>query len=135
MYKITVDRGHALVRIEMDAMLDVADSARLVSDLIAQITNARLESYALILDVSQCPVQSQEMIAAMGQHLTQMKRVRAIGIVTGTMLARVQVRRIFSQPFTRFTSTYEEALRWVLSGTEPGAASPAARTQEKLSES
>lgn len=124
MYKITVDRGHALVKIEMRAMLDVADSARLVSELIAQITEARLESYALILDISQCPVQSQEMIAAMGQHLTLMKRVRAIAIVTGTMLARLQVRRIFSQPFTRFTSTYDEALRWVLSGAEPGAPSP-----------
>ncbi|TPG53906.1 hypothetical protein [Sphingomonas glacialis] len=121
MYKITVDRGHALIKIEMRAMLDVADSARLVSELIAQITEARLESYALILDISQCPVQSQDMISAMGQHLTRMKRVRAIAIVTGTMLARLQVRRIFSQPFTRFTSTYDEGLRWVLSGIEPGA--------------
>ncbi|MDY7525978.1 hypothetical protein [Sphingomonas sp. 10B4] len=123
MYKITVDRGHALVKIEMRAMLDVADSARLVSELIAQITDARLASYALILDIAQCPIQSQEMIAAMGEHLTKMQRVRAIAIVTGAMLARLQVRRIFSQPFNRFTSTYDEALRWVLSGVEPGGAS------------
>lgn len=122
MYKITVDRGHALIKIEMRAMLDVTDSARLVSELIGQITAAGFESYALILDISQCPVQSQEMIAAMGQHLTRMKRARAIAIVTGTMLARLQVRRIFSQPFTRFTATYEEALRWVLAGGEPNVA-------------
>ena len=73
MYKITVDRGHALVKIEMRAMLDVADSGRLVSELIAQITEARLASYALILDIAQCPIQSQEMIAAMGEHLTKMR--------------------------------------------------------------
>lgn len=135
MYKITVDRGHGLVKIEMRAMLDVADSARLVADLIAQITEARLESYALILDIAECPVQSQEMIAAMGQHLTRMQRVRAIAIVTGKMLVRLQVRRIFSQPFTRFTATYDEALRWVLSGDEPRSAPTKARNQEKLSES
>lgn len=123
MYKITVDRGHALVKIEMRAMLDVDDSARLVSELIAQITEARLESYALILDIAHCPIQSQEMIAAMGQHLVRMQRVRAIAVVTGAMLARMQVRRIFSQPFTRFTATYDEGLRWVLSGIEPGTAS------------
>lgn len=124
MYKITVDRGHALVKIEMHAMLDVADSARLVSELIAQITEARFESYGLILDIAQCPIQSQEMIAAMGQHLTRMKRVRAIAILAGTMLPRLQVRRIFAQPFTRFTATYDEALRWVLSGIEPAGTAP-----------
>ena len=135
MYKITVDRGHALIKLEMRAMLDVADAARLVSELIEQVAEAKFESYALILDIAECPVQSQDMIAAMGQHLTRMKRVRAIAIVTGTMLARLQVRRIFSQPFTRFTSTYDEGLRWVLSGIEPGALTTAGPAQEKLSES
>ncbi|MEG3175292.1 hypothetical protein U1872_03555 [Sphingomonas sp. RB3P16] len=123
MYKITVDRGHALVKIDMHGMLEVADTARLVSDLIAQVTEARFDSYALIIDVSQCPVQSQDMIGAMAQHLTRMQRARGVAIVTGTMLARLQVRRVFSQPFAHFVSTYDEALRWVLAKGEPGGAS------------
>ncbi|WP_085808576.1 hypothetical protein [Sphingomonas sp. TZW2008] len=121
MYKIVVDRAHALVKIEMEGMLSVAQADALVGELIAKITAARLDRYALILDVSRCPVQAQDMIAAMGGHLTKMRNAHALGIVTGTMLVRMQVRRIFDQPFTRFTATYDEARAWVLSGIEPTA--------------
>lgn len=59
MYKIIVDRSHALVKIEMEGMLSVAEADALVGDLIRQITEARLASYGLIIDVSRCPVQAQ----------------------------------------------------------------------------
>ncbi|WBH17454.1 hypothetical protein [Sphingomonas radiodurans] len=124
MYKIIVDRSHALVKIEMEGMLSVAEADALVGDLIRQITEARLASYGLIIDVSRCPVQAQDMIATMGAHLAGMKNARALAVVTGTMLVRLQVRRIFDQPFTRFTATYDEARRWVLLGIEPGASVP-----------
>lgn len=119
MYKIVVDRTHALIRLDMHGMLTRADADRLVADLIAQITAARLPSYAMIIDVSRCPVQAQDMIAAMGDHLTRMKNARALAIVTGTTLVRLQVRRIFNQPFTRFATSYDDALAWVVSGIEP----------------
>lgn len=124
MYRISVDRADALVNIEMYGMLAVEDANALVAELIQQITQARLERYALIIDVSSCPVQSQDMINAMAKHLTRMQRATAVALVTGTMLARLQVRRIFDQPFTRFTSTREEARNWVLLGIEPVEAMP-----------
>ncbi|MEG3166091.1 hypothetical protein U1701_15960 [Sphingomonas sp. PB2P19] len=98
MYKIAFDPIHALVRIQMNAMLGVSDTERLVGELITTITEAKLDNYALIIDVSQCPVQSQDMIASMEQLLKLMKRVRALAIVTGTTLVRLQVQRIFLQP-------------------------------------
>lgn len=124
MYSITVDRADALVNLQLYGMLTVADTNMLVTDLIQQITDAKLDSYGMIIDVSRCPVQSQDMVNAMGQHLTRMRRARALAVVTGTMLARLQVRRIFSQPFARFTSTLEEARNWVVLGIEPGAPLP-----------
>lgn len=122
MYKLVVDRTHSLVKLDMEGMLTPADADRLVGDLMAKIAEAQLTSYALIIDVSRCPVQAQDMIAAMSEHLKHMKNARALAIVTGTMLVRLQVRRIFDQPFTRFTRTYKEALAWVLTGAEPDAA-------------
>lgn len=119
MYKIAVDPIHALVRLQMNAMLGVPDTERLVADLIKTITEAKLDNYALIIDVSQCPVQSQDMIASMERLLKHMKRVRALAIVTGKTLVRLQVQRIFLQPYARFASTTDEALKWVLFGTEP----------------
>lgn len=126
MYKLVVDRQHSLVRLDMEGMLTPAQADQLVGDLMRQIAAARFASYALVIDVSRCPVQAQDMIGAMGAHLTKMKNARALAIVTGTTLVRIQVRRIFDQPFTRFAATYDEALAWVLSGIEPGITKPLA---------
>jgi Flp pilus assembly protein TadB len=51
-----------------------------------------------------------------------MRNARALAIVTGTTLVRLQVRRMFNQPFTRFATSYDDALAWVVSGIEPDGA-------------
>ncbi|WP_294264411.1 hypothetical protein [uncultured Sphingomonas sp.] len=119
MYKIVVDRTHSLVKLDMEGMLSPVEADRLVADLIARITAERMSSYALIIDVSRCPVQAQDMIAAMRGHLGGMKNARAVAVVAGSMLVRLQLQRIFDQPFTRITNSYDEARAWVLSGQEP----------------
>lgn len=121
MYKIIIDQAHTLVRLDIEGMVSTAEADRLVDDLIAQITAAQLASYALIIDVARCPVQTQDMVATMRARLPEMKRVRALAVVTGTTLARLQVRRVFQQPFVRFTETYEDARAWTLSRIEPGS--------------
>nr|WP_246359441.1 hypothetical protein [Sphingomonas yantingensis] len=103
----------------MEGMLSPAEADRLVADLIARITAERMSSYALIIDVSRCPVQAQDMIAAMRGHLGGMKNARAVAVVAGSMLVRLQLQRIFDQPFTRIANSYDEARAWVLSGQEP----------------
>ena len=81
--------------------------------MVRLVAEARFTTYALIIDISNCPVQSQDMIAAMKRNLSHMQRVRSIAIVTGATLVRLQVRRIFTQPFVRFVDSYREALEWV----------------------
>ena len=85
----------------------------------------RLRSYTMVIDVSECPIQSQDMILAMGKHMAEMPKARALAIVTGSSLARMQVRRLFTQPYARVTSTVAEGRAWVIDGVEP--ASDAAR--------
>lgn len=119
MYKIDIDAPNALVVVELAGMLSVEEVDDFVATLIHRITQARLSSYAMLIDVSHCPVQSQEMINAMEQKLRLMQRARALAVVTGSSLARLQVRRIFTQPFARFSSTREAGRDWVLFGKEP----------------
>ena len=49
-----------------------------------------------------------------------MKNARAVAVVAGSMLVRLQLQRLFDQPFARITDSYDEARAWVLSGHEPG---------------
>lgn len=120
MYRIVVDRAHSLVRLDMEGMLTPDEADRLVADLVDRIAEARFEAYVLVIDVSRCPVQAQAMIETMRGHLPRMKNARRVAIVTGAALVRLQVRRLFDQPFVRFADRYEEARAWVLSGIEPG---------------
>lgn len=83
------------------------------------IAARKLDAYAMVIDVSECPIQLQEMIKAMGQHMSTMPKARALAVVTGSSLARMQIRRLFTQPYARIVKTVEQGRAWVVSGTEP----------------
>jgi hypothetical protein len=66
-----------------------------ITELKRQITFHKMPRYALVIDVTDCPVQAQEMIRSMGKHMATMPKARALAVVTESALARLQVRRLF----------------------------------------
>lgn len=122
MYDIRVDAARNLVEVTLSGMMSVAETARYMADLKHAISARRLDgSYVLVLDVSDCPIQSREMMQAMGSYMAAMPRARAIALVTGSALARLQLRRLFVQPYARIVATPGDARAWVLAGIEPPA--------------
>ncbi|RYE99533.1 MAG: hypothetical protein EOO77_35380 [Oxalobacteraceae bacterium] len=119
MYTIKVDKRLGLVEANLGGMMTTEEVATYVADLKRAFIEHRLHSYAMVIDVSSCPIQSQDMIQAMGQHMATMPKARALAIVTGSSLARMQVRRLFTQPYARITANVCEGRSWVLYGTEP----------------
>lgn len=119
MYTIKVDRRLELVEASLAGMMSNQEVTAYVADLKLAFIAHRLQSYAMVIDVSDCPIQSQDMIQAMGRHMATMPKARALAIVTGSSLARMQVRRLFKQPYARITATASEGRSWVLYGTEP----------------
>lgn len=123
MYTIAVEERHALIEVTLGGMMELDEVAAYIDDLRRAIIGARLGSgYAMVIDVSACPIQSQDMIGAMGRHMATMPKARALAVVTGSSLARMQVRRLFTQPYARVTATRAEGRAWVLDGAEPLAA-------------
>lgn len=123
MYTIDIDAAHGLVEVTLGGMMSVEETARYIADLRHAIVVNRVGSgYAMVIDVSACPIQSQDMIGAMGRHMAAMPKARALAIVCGGSLCRMQVRRLFQQSYARITATREEGRAWVLNGTEPLAA-------------
>lgn len=51
--------------------------------------------------------------------MATMPKACAIAIVSESALARMQIRRLFHQPYARFVATQDDALAWVLRGEEP----------------
>lgn len=90
-----------------------------ISEIKRQFVLNKLRSYAMVIDVTKCPIQGQDMIRVMGEHMATMPKARALAIVTGSSLARMQVRRLFTQPYARITATVAEGRAWVIDGIEP----------------
>ena len=119
MYDIQVDRTQNLIEATLSGMMTLDEVTAYIADLKRAFVMNRLRSYAMVIDVSDCPIQQQGMIQAMGTHMATMPKAHALAIVVGSSLARMQVRRLFTQPYARIFGTVEDARVWVISGTEP----------------
>ena len=100
-------------------MLSVEEVDRYIAELKRAFVDHRLREWSFLLDITECPIQHQDMLAAMVPHMATMPKAKAIGIVTGSSLARMQVRRLFKQPYARVTASVADARAWVLTGIEP----------------
>lgn len=119
MYVIEVDRPNELIEVRLGGMMPPDEVTSYINELKRLFIAHRFRNYTMVIDVSDCPIQSQDMIQAMGQHMATMPKARALAIVTGSSLARMQVRRLFKQPYARITANRAEGRAWVLEGIEP----------------
>lgn len=119
MYDIQVDREHSLIEATLGGMMTTEEVAAYIADLKRSFVLNKMHGYSMVIDVTGCPIQQQDMIQAMGAHMATMPKARSLAVVVGGSLARMQVRRLFTQPYARIVATVEEGRAWVLSGTEP----------------
>jgi len=120
MHSITVDSAHRLIEVVLAGTLTVAETDAYMTDLRSTMLRHGLRrDFAMVIDVGGCTIQTQDMIRAMGEHMATMPKARALAVVTESQLARLQVRRLFTQSYARVVSTREEGRAWVIDGREP----------------
>ena len=124
MYEIGVDVRSAMIEVKLGGLMTAVEVATYVDELKRQFVAHRLRRYVMVIDVTDCPIQPQDVIRAIGGHMATMPKAAALAIVTGGSLVKMQVRRLFTQPYARVTHTPQAGRAWVLQGVEP-AASPA----------
>ncbi|WP_106512330.1 hypothetical protein [Allosphingosinicella deserti] len=119
MYTIFVDRAEAIIEVTLGGLMSVEEVDDYIADLKQDFVAHELRDYSMIIDVSACPIQPQDMIKRMGEHMALMPKAQALAIVTGSSLARMQIRRLFTQPYARIVASAAEGRAWVVLGTEP----------------
>lgn len=122
MFNIVVDKAYAVVQVRLGGMLSAPEVGAYITELKNKLRTSHLREYRLIVDASECPIQHQDVIMLFAQHMGSMPKAQAIAIITGSSLIKMQVKRIFTQPYARIVASAAEARAWVLSGTEPGSA-------------
>lgn len=121
MYSIEFDAKTGVLEVVLSGFLATDEVDAYIADVERAFTKVKVRDYAALIDVSDCRIQSQETISRMAQHLAKLPKSRALAVVTGSPLARMQVRRIFNQSYMRIVSKKADGVAWVMSGIEPPA--------------
>ncbi len=119
MYRIEVDSQSAVINVTLTGMMTLPEGAAYIAEVRRACVAHRLRDYAMVIDVRECPIQQQDTIRAMGEHMASMPKARALAIVTGRSLAKMQIRRLFTQSYARIVETLEQGQAWVVRGVEP----------------
>lgn len=104
-------------------LLDIAWSVQFTPDEVAQyaqhlkarfVAEGFRPGYRLRMDMSDSAVQPQEALAAFQANMSDFPKASRIAIVTPSAIARMQVRRIMTQPYLRIFAEAGPALDWLL---------------------
>ena len=74
----------------------------------------RSSGYPIVIDVSQCAIQSQEVVAAFQAHVARMPQARRCAVVTGSSIIRMQIRRIVLGTAVEMFEDRVAAINWAL---------------------
>ncbi len=121
MYRIEGNHSKGVLIATLSGMMTVAEVGSYIDDVKRAFVAHRLRQYSMVIDVSACPIQHQDVIQAMGEHMASMPKATALAVVTGSSLAKMQVRRLFTQPYARIVDTVADGVAWVSEGREPPA--------------
>lgn len=125
MFTVAFDPARHLVQATLEGFLDPAEVARYAATVEPVVRRAARAptGYVILLDLSGCAIQTQEVVAAFQKHVGGVPAARRCAIVTGSSAIRMQVRRVAHGPSRRVFADRAAALDWL---TDAGAARPCA---------
>jgi len=119
-YRITTDDARCLLRIELGGFFEADDLAALAAEKALAIGRMRCgrNRHVTLCDVSACKIQTgdiAEMFA--GMIADPAFQSRRLAIVTGSSLARLQVRRMLERADAACFSDVASAEAWLFAST------------------
>jgi hypothetical protein len=115
MYAIDTDPARNLILVRLGGMMSVDEVAEYMHQLRRRFVEDSFRAgYRILVDVSECLIQSQDMIIAMGKHMATFPKASRIAMVSRSSLARMQIRRLMTQSYASVFETPDEALAWLV---------------------
>lgn len=122
MYNINIDQSAKLVSVKLGGMMTVDEVHRYIADLAHEFLRARLRAgYLMMIDTTEATLQRQEVVDALKRQIIQFPKARRIAMVNGSSLARMQIKRVMTQPYALVFDTEAEGMAWLMS-SEPDVA-------------
>ena len=115
MFTISTELHRQLVLVKVTGMLtleQVADFYRAEHEAIRGM-GCPLGQQIAIVDVSECPLQLQQIVEAFQKSMESPARAKRLAMVTGGSLSRTQARRILKRDNAALFETVAEAEAWL----------------------
>ena len=123
MYDISIDDRLKLVSVKLGGLMSLDEVNHYIADLGTAFVRHKLQAgYLMMIDTSQATLQSQDVIGAFQKQIAHFPKARRIAMINGNSLARMQIRRVMTQDYTRIFDNVEEGRRWLLSSVGSAAA-------------
>ena len=116
-FDITIDPARKLLRITLRGFFSAENVGEYLVAKNAALTrlNCRPNQHVTLVDVSASKLQSQDVVRAFQSTIADPRhQSRRIAIVTGSSLARMQVRRLLTRDNAGCFETIEEAEAWLI---------------------
>jgi hypothetical protein len=125
MYQITTDPLRKLVRLKLRGMLTREQVTQLYKEehRLIQEMGCRLGEHLCIVDLTDCPLQVQEVAQAFKSQVGSPAKARRLAMYTGNALGRMQARRIARERVdVAIFERREEAEGWLFAAEHRQAA-------------
>jgi len=119
-FSVQTDPERGLLIFELEGFFTVDAVASLAAERDAALAKLGTEPnrHVTLCDVSRCKIQPQEIVEAFRSMLIDPRVAAArLAIVTGSSLARMQVRRLVDRPNLAFFPSRRQAEVWLFADT------------------
>ena len=115
-FEISIEPRCGLMRVKLGGFFAVADVEALEFEKRAALVRLGMPAnqHLTLVDVSECKLQPQDVFGAFQSAIADPRYMsRRIAFVTGSSLARMQVRRMLKRDDAAFFETVEQAETWL----------------------
>jgi hypothetical protein len=114
-YRLDVRSPGDLIISTLEGFFSLPQVAAYTREVEALIGRCSLShgGYRIVIDISTCAIQSQEVTAAFARHVSSVPRSRRVAVVTRSSIIRMQIRRVIGRPELAVFEHLPEALLWI----------------------
>lgn len=120
MHHIVASAAINMIELRLSGFCSISDVAAIETDLKALFASGKLKpEYLLLVDVTECAVQSQDVLFATAEMVKDKWRAKRIAVISNSAMVNIQLGRVISRPYLRIVTDRRPALDWLIRQVEP----------------